>query len=106
VGQIEREEDMVDTNVVDTDDEEDDEHDYGAVDCNDWQVQNVDTGLHADLAEQRVQHALHSLRRGTSPLAGEYVSNAHQKLVAQDHQIDVATGHSKKSDVISDGLKS
>lgn len=90
------EEDMVDSNVADTDDEEGDVHDCGVVGCNDSQEQSVDTGLHEDLAEQRELHVLRSLRRDTCLSEDVYVSNAHQQQVELDHQIGVANERNRR----------
>jgi hypothetical protein len=73
VGRIVIVEDRVDSNVVDIDDEEDDEHDCEVVDCSDLQVQNVDTVQREDLVERPKQHVLHWLHQDTFPLVDEYV---------------------------------
>jgi hypothetical protein len=100
--QIEREEGMVDNNVVDIDDEADDEHDYEVVDCNDSQERNVDMVPHVVLAEQPVLHVLHLLHQDTFLLEDVYVSNVYQRKVEQDLQTGVANGHNRKSSVIFD----
>ena len=69
--------DRVDSNVVDIDDEEDDEHDCEVVDCNDLRVQNVDMEQHEDLVERPTQHVLRSWHQDTFPLEDEYVSNVY-----------------------------
>ena len=104
--QIEREEDMVDSNVVDIDDEVDDEHDCEVVDYNDSQERNVDTVLLVALVEQQAQHVPHSLHRDTFPSGDGYVSSAHQLLVERGLQTDVANERNTKSSVISDVWKS
>jgi hypothetical protein len=100
--QIGMEEGMVDSNVVDIDDEADDEHDYEVADCNDSQERNVDMVPHVVLAEQPVLHVLHLLHQGTFPLEGVYVSSVYQRRVEQDLQTGVANGHNRKSNVIFD----
>jgi len=92
---IAREEDRVDSNVVDIDDEEDGEHGYGAVDYNDSPVQSAGKERREDLAGQRAQHVLRSSHRDTSPLEDECVSGLHQRLAGQV-QIDVVNDRSTR----------
>ena len=62
---IEAEEDMVDSNVVDIDDEADGERGYEAVDCSDSPVPNVDMVQLEDHSERLKQHAPRLLHRDT-----------------------------------------
>ena len=73
------EEDTVDSNVVDIDDEEDGERDYGVVDYSGSQAQNVDRERREGPVEQRAQHVLHSSHRDTSPWEDEYALSVHQE---------------------------
>ena len=68
-------EDKVDSNVVDRNDVEDGERDYGVVDCNDSLVRNVDKEQLEVLVEPRGPHVPRSWHQDTSPLGDEYVSN-------------------------------
>jgi hypothetical protein len=88
--------DMVDSNVVDIDDEEDDEHDCEVADCSDLQVQNVDMEQHEDLVGRPTQHVLRSWHQDTFPLEDEYVSNVYPWWAERDRRTDAATEHNTK----------
>lgn len=97
-------EDTGDSNVVDIDDEEDGERDYGVVDYNGSQAQSVDRERHEGPVAQRARHVLHSSHRDTSPWEDGYASSVYQGWAGQV-QIDVANDHSTRSDGVSDELK-
>jgi hypothetical protein len=100
--QIVEQEDTVDSNAVDTDDVEDDERGYGAVDYNDSRVRNVDKEQLEDRSVLPKQHAPRLLRRDTFPLVGGYASNAYLSLAEPAHQTDAVNERSMRSGVISD----
>ena len=103
--QIVVEEDTVGSNAVDIDDVEDDVRDYGAVDCNDSLVPNVDKEQLEGHFVLPKQHAPHLLHQDTFPWVGGYASNAYLSSAEPGPQTDAVNERSTRSSVTSGGWR-